>query len=253
MEQDNGAPTDQRAPHDDAPMDQTHLYRIRRLIIRTENFYGRQMHDPIQRRNVERFLERFSQKIEAIPGCLEAIMNLFNQSKLVDMLTNLSDLAKQIKDKIYDTDVLVDEMKMEVKSSTLAIEEEDKNIIEKLMIHIIEKLHIRISVTAKDIVSFLDDNKKSLKFVIQVRIASTNSLFSKPDPLKNSRFLRRLDKHPQFQSSLQNILSIDSLAGEFCKLDTDTAWYTELSGLTQKRKKKKKKMKRYVFATVIFR
>ena len=221
MEQDNGAPADQRAPHDDSPTDQTHLYTIRRLIIRTENFYGRQMHDPMQRRNVEGFLKRFSQKIETIPGCLEAIMNLFNQSKLVDMLTNLSDVAKQIKDKIYDTDVLVDEMKMEVKSSTLAIEVEDKNIIEKLMIHIIEKLHIRISVTAKDIVSFLDDNKKSLKFVIQVRIASTNSLFSKPDPLKNSRFLRRLDKHPQFHSSLQNILSIDSLAGEFGKLDTD--------------------------------
>ena len=153
MEQENGAPTDQRAPHDDAPMDQTHLYRIRRLIIRTENFYGRQMHDPIQRRNVERFLERFSQKIETIPGCLEAIMNLFDQSKLVDMLTNLSDLAKQIKDKIYDTAVLIDGMKMEVKSSTLAIEEEDKNII--------EKLHIRIGVTAKDIINFLDDNKKT--------------------------------------------------------------------------------------------
>ena len=221
MEQDNGAPADQRAPHDDSPTDQTHLYTIRRLIIRTENFYGRQMHDPVQRRKVERFLEKFGQIIKSIPGCLVAIMNLFNQSKLVDMLTNSSDLAKQIKDKIYDTDVLVDEMKMEVKSSTLAIEVEDKNIIEKLMIHIIEKLHIRISVTAKDIVSFLDDNKKSLKFVIQVRIASTNSLFSKPDPLKNSRFLRRLDKHPQFHSSLQNILSIDSLAGEFGKLDTD--------------------------------
>ena len=172
-------------------------------------------------KNVDRFLKKFSQKIETIPGCLEAIMNLFNQSKLVDMLTNLSDLAKQIKDKIYDTYVLCDGMKMEVKSSTLAIKEEDKKIIEKLMIHIIEMLHIRISVTAKDICNFLDDNKKALKFVIQVRIASTNSLSSKPDPLKNSRFLRRLDNHPQFHSSLQNILSIDSLAAEFGKLDTD--------------------------------
>ena len=50
VEQDNGAPADQRAPQDDSPIDQTHLYTIRRLIIRSENFYGRQMHDPMQRK-----------------------------------------------------------------------------------------------------------------------------------------------------------------------------------------------------------
>lgn len=162
-------------------------------------------------------LHQFCNKIKTIPGCITAIVNMLDNSKLLDLLTHLPHVAKEIKDKMYDTEIMCDELRLKIKQ-TSSIEEEQKDMIEKLMIFVLQRLHIEISVRRRDILSFLDDNKISLELIIQTRVAVTDSPTSKPDPEKNTKFLRRFDNHIMFKESLREILSGNSFGGAFSKL-----------------------------------
>ena len=197
-----------------------HHAEIRQFILRVESHYGGYFHDYQQRQRVEALLGQFCQKIRTIPGCVTAIVNLFSPSKLMDMLRDISSLAKEIKGEIFATEKLTDIFKLRIESSS-SIEGQDKVMVEKLMTYAIERLHVQIGVTSSDILNFLDDNKRSLDFVIQARIAPTETPTVKPNTTVNSRFLGRFDKHPEFQTFLQEILSGQSISG-FSRLSMAT-------------------------------
>ena len=65
-------------------------------------------------------------------------------------------------------------MKEEIKMS-YSISEDQKHQSLDIMWYVISKFHLEISITAQDILSFLDNYQQSLKLVIQVRNARSES------------------------------------------------------------------------------
>ena len=170
------------------------------------------MHSNTQRQNVSDMLSGFCHKINEIRnGCLTIDVNMLDEGKLLRFLRLSRVIALRMKNKLYkNADIMTDLMKEETKMSS-SISDEHKQQSMDIMSYVISKFHLEISVTAQDILSFLDNYQQSLKFVIQVRIALSESY--KADPQMNAHILGKFDKHPQFQKYLEEILTEEELVG----------------------------------------
>ena len=149
---------------------------------------------------VPKFLSRVSKKVRLIPGCLTADIHL-DGDDLVDLLNLLPQLSIEIKEKVFDRESLIDPLRNK-------FDPHSWKLIENLVEYVKRKASVVISLQKDDLVNFLDDKKKkkTLTFVIQIRVLSRVSSTSEANRLKCTKFIRAFSRHAEVKQYFMDIL-----------------------------------------------
>ena len=165
---------------------------------------------------VNEFLERVSNRVKLLPGCLTAIINLENESKLVELLKMLHHLTVEIREKVFY--YVREEMKNKFHDKLLIdVDSEARGTIEQIFDYIASKAYVMINLRQFDMMNFLKDNGKALNIVIQIRIVSAHTTSSKTSFKEPAEFIQAFNGHLQVENTLRGILQdADNTVPQVC-------------------------------------
>ena len=164
---------------------------------------------------VNEFLERVSNRVKLIPGCLTAIINLENESKLVELLKMLHHLTVEIREKVFDH--VGEQMKKFHDKLLIDVDSETHGTVEEIFNYIANKAYVMINLRQLDMIKFLKDNAKALNSVIQIRIVSAHTTSSKTSVKEPAQFIQAFNGHLQVENTLRGILQdADNTVPQVC-------------------------------------
>ena len=168
------------------------------------------------KQEVNAFLLRVSNKVNLIPGCLIAIINLENASKLVELLKMLHYLTVEIRKKVFD--YVAEQLKKFHEKLLIDVDSETRKTVEEIFNYIANKAYVMINLRHLDMIKFLKDNGKALNIVIQIRIVSAHTTSSKTSVREPAQFIRAFNGHAQIENILREILQdpVNNAAPQVC-------------------------------------
>ena len=184
-----------------------------RLVDALERFYGTVLEGVLMKQEVNAFLLRVSNKVNLIPGCLIAIINLENASKLVELLKMLHYLTVEIRKKVFD--YVAEQLKKFHEKLLIDVDSETRGTVEEIFDYIANKAYVMINLRQLDMINFLKDNGKALNIVIQIRIVSAHTTSSKTSVKEPTQFILAFNGHAQVENTLRED-PVDNAVPQVC-------------------------------------